>query len=431
MKGKLLSISIALFCFLPVTEVPRFQDHPPVLQTLQLNRESLHLSYQENIAELIQKINEKTILSYLQNLTKYKHRVTGTYNCEEASRYIYTIFKEMGLEVRYHNWTKDDYLFGSNIEATLRGVNPFSNEIFVICGHYDTVYSCPGADDNGIGTVSVLLAAEVMREYTFNHTIRFLTFSGEEEGLLGSLHYAEDCVRNNDNIVAALNVDMVGYTQTYEGGRKVRVFDEEFSEWLTNLTISISEVYNLDLEVVPSGSSGVSDHASFWGVGYQAIFYHEYDFNPWYHTPGDVIENMNISYATKVVKLVVATLAELAQPLTLKPPNKPEKPVGETKGKIGNKYTYKTRTRDENEDKLYYMWDWGDGTYSGWLGPYDSGEEVEAAHIWRREGNYRVKVKAKDIYNLESEWSDPLSVSIPKSQLKSLTYILRNLLKKF
>ncbi|MCD6108537.1 MAG: hypothetical protein J7J89_03585, partial [Thermoplasmata archaeon] len=59
--------------------------------------------------------------------------------------------------------------------------------------------------------------------------------------------------------------------------------------------------------------------------------------------------------------------------------------------------------------------DWGDGTNSGWLGPYNSGETVEASHSWSEKGEYSIKVKAKDINGLESEWSDPLVISMPLS----------------
>ena len=59
----------------------------------------------------------------------------------------------------------------------------------------------------------------------------------------------------------------------------------------------------------------------------------------------------------------------------------------------------------------------GDDTYSGWLGPYDSGEIIKTSHVWSVIGSFEVKVKAKDIHFLESEWSDPLSITMPKDNL--------------
>ena len=100
------------------------------------------------------------------------------------------------------------------------------------------------------------------------------------------------------------------------------------------------------------------------------------------------------------------------------PPNKPVKPSGPSSGKPSVEYTYSTSTTDPDGDQIMYMFDWGDGTTTGWLGPYDSGMTVEAKHIWPEQGSYEVKVKAKDMPHFESsEWSDPLSVSISKSRV--------------
>ena len=56
-----------------------------------------------------------------------------------------------------------------------------------------------------------------------------------------------------------------------------------------------------------------SDHYYFWEYGYDAVFYAEYNFNDYYHSDEDIIENMNITYATRFSRLILATLAEMAQ----------------------------------------------------------------------------------------------------------------------
>ncbi len=63
------------------------------------------------------------------------------------------------------------------------------------------------------------------------------------------------------------------------------------------------------------------------------------------------------------------------------------------------------------------MFDWGDDTDSGWIGPYDSGEIVNSSHIWTRRGKYDIRVKAKDILDHQSDWSDPLQISLPKNKM--------------
>ena len=95
-------------------------------------------------------------------------------------------------------------------------------------------------------------------------------------------------------------------------------------------------------------------------------------------------------------------------------PNTPKKPSGPKRGVINKTYRYSTNTTDPEGDQVYYFWDWGDGTNSGWLGPYNSGTTVTASHKWTAIGMYNVKVKAKDVYGKESDWSPALSVFILK-----------------
>ena len=96
----------------------------------------------------------------------------------------------------------------------------------------------------------------------------------------------------------------------------------------------------------------------------------------------------------------------------MNPPETPNLPEGSTDGNVGIEYEYTTNTTDPNGNKIYYLFDWDDGTDSGWVGPYDSGEMATAEHTWDEEGDYDVTVKAKDTGGggHETDWSDPLSV---------------------
>ncbi len=113
------------------------------------------------------------------------------------------------------------------------------------------------------------------------------------------------------------------------------------------------------------------------------------------------------------------------------PPNKPSRPSGPTRGFVGREYSYSTSAVDPDGDKLYYLFDWGDGNNSGWLGPYNSGEIIKANHTWREKGNYEVRVKAKDIHGVESEWSEPLPITMPKNMFAAFIEFLGQYLKIF
>lgn len=94
------------------------------------------------------------------------------------------------------------------------------------------------------------------------------------------------------------------------------------------------------------------------------------------------------------------------------PPDIPLTPVGPSIGLVGTSYDYSTQTTDPENNQIYYWFDWGDGTNSGWLGPKVSGEKITASHSWGSPNTYYVKVQAKDTNGALSGWSNPLAVDI-------------------
>ncbi len=88
---------------------------------------------------------------------------------------------------------------------------------------------------------------------------------------------------------------------------------------------------------------------------------------------------------------------------------------GLTYGKAGVEYTYNSSADDPNGDPIYYKFDWSDGSYSDWLGPYSSGAEASDSHSWGV-GIFDMKVKAKDTRDLETNWSEPLRITMSKNK---------------
>jgi len=105
------------------------------------------------------------------------------------------------------------------------------------------------------------------------------------------------------------------------------------------------------------------------------------------------------------------------------PPQVPETPSGPIKGKVGAEYKFYTSMTSQDGDEVYYMWDWGDGTFSDWIGPFNRSATVEASHTWSIRGTYAIKVKAKDAY-AESNWSNPLTAKMPRIRVINKTPFL-------
>lgn len=86
----------------------------------------------------------------------------------------------------------------------------------------------------------------------------------------------------------------------------------------------------------------------------------------------------------------------------------PEVPTidGPTWGITNVEYTFYINMTDPDGDNLYCKLDWGDGNTTDWLGPYSSGETINTSHAWSQKGTYGLRVKLKDVYSQESNWSD-------------------------
>jgi hypothetical protein len=111
-------------------------------------------------------------------------------------------------------------------------------------------------------------------------------------------------------------------------------------------------------------------------------------------------------------------------------PLKPGTPQGPASGKIRKSYDYSTSTTDLDGHNIRYGWDWdGDKKVDEWTSYKNSGATVTTSHTWYSQGNYNIYVIAEDEYGEQSEWSDPLPVSIPKTKI--LVFNFSNLIDYF
>ncbi len=94
------------------------------------------------------------------------------------------------------------------------------------------------------------------------------------------------------------------------------------------------------------------------------------------------------------------------------PPEIPQPPSGISEGQTGIEYDFSSSTTDPEGDGILYLFNWGDGTDSDWLGSFNSGDTCTASHFWADGGTYYVKVRAKDVYDHGCDWSDSVSVVI-------------------
>ncbi|MBK9374260.1 MAG: Zn-dependent exopeptidase M28 [Holophagales bacterium] len=239
-----------------------------------------------------------------------------------ATQFAYERLESFGLAPSYHAWQRGS-VAGRNVVADLPGVSRPS-EIVILCAHLDDMpYGsvAPGADDNASGSTGVLLAARILSDHRFQRTIRFVLFTGEEQGLYGSSAYAASLAAQDANVVAVLNLDMISWDgggaptlrlHTRTPGSSGYAADRAIADTF-RAAVSLY-VGNALAPVDDPDWNAASDHYSFWSRGWPALLAIEddvNDFTPHYHTTADTLATLNIPYFANFVKASVATTAHL------------------------------------------------------------------------------------------------------------------------
>lgn len=228
------------------------------------------------------------------------------------------------LEFTRMGYTPSVQVFGStgaNILAVKTGLVHPERKV-VICAHYDSMpggTTAPGADDDGSGVCAVMEAARLMADHDFENTVVFALWDEEEQGLIGSAYYTSAAVGNDEEILAAVQMDAIGYDGNGDGLMRIHTRPVANSIAIKDSALMVNTTYGLDLPIIVNNPGATySDHASFWSEGYGAILVIE-DFdndpNPHYHTASDRLEFMDLAYWQGLTKLAIGTAAAMAVPV--------------------------------------------------------------------------------------------------------------------
>jgi aminopeptidase YwaD len=359
-------------------------------------------------------INESLLLDYLTTIVNYAPRTDGTYGCKLTANYIHTQFQEEGLNTRYQNWTArgnrfHPYIYHcQNIEGALPGTDSSDDSSIIFNAHYDGVKYGPGANDDGSGTAAVLAAAYALSQFHFNRTLKFVTFAGEEIGLLGSQAYTKEAYERNDNIMLEINADMIGHDN---GSRTMRVIGTEDAGWVADIFQTMVSNYSIGLTINQGSTNRVghkmtgSDYAPFLEYGWESVSCWETAGDPNMHTAQDNLSNIDFSYLVNTTRAIAGALAYLAD-LPTTPPQ-----VRITSPRVGSLYLRDIQRRDLKNFKTIafdYLWIWAE-VYGG-SAPivkaefYDNSKLVstttQAPFKWhlntRSLGNHEIMVKVYD-----------------------------------
>ncbi len=319
-------------------DIKALPTEPIVLKAPRLAVEpKLALAYDQRVADMISQVEEGALYEEVGNLSGENFVMVGgsPYTFEtrhtesgipirKATQYVNERLTAMGLKVSYNDWSLGG-LSGRNVVGEKTG-KAKPTEIFLITCHLDDMPDsgrAPGADDNGSGCAALLTAARIMSSSTFDRTVRFVFFTGEEQGLFGSAIYATAAHSANEDIVAVYNMDMISWDA--ENGPTLRLHTRTSGNpgysadlAIANTFSDVVSTYGLSENLTPiitSDGEEASDHSSFWDKGYAAILAIEDDyddFTPYYHTPNDTLQSLNMAYFTNYAGASVGAAAHLA-----------------------------------------------------------------------------------------------------------------------
>jgi hypothetical protein len=243
----------------------------------------------------------------------------------DAGKNLATIVEGIDKDLKPRSFAFPDSV---HVEANLdiqRAVKTVNNVIayipgetgeYVIVGaHYDHLglggpYSLapsqtgtvhPGADDNASGTAGVIeLAHWYATQPKQKRGILFLSFAGEEQGLLGSAYYAGHPKLPLEQAVAMINMDMIGRIRD----AKVYVGGVGSGSTLRPLLEQVSPHYALKLDFAGAGASdGSSDHTSFQAKQVPILFFFS-GLHADYHKPSDTWDKIDAPDAARLLQLV-------------------------------------------------------------------------------------------------------------------------------
>ena len=254
-----------------------------------------------------------------------------------AADFIEKSLTEAAYKVRRQEFTADGKKC-YNLEAELIG-SKSPDKIIVIGAHYDSVYGSPGANDNGSGVAAALVLARCFAGKPTASTIRFVFFANEEPPFyktdeMGSLVYAKECKQNNENIVAMLSLETIGYYTDKPRSQKYPFPFSLFYPPVGNFLGFVSNTKNRALlkqvvglfrqncqfpsqaGAIPEFVEGInwSDHWAFWQHGYPAIMVTDTaPFRyPHYHQPFDTPDKLDYERLARVTTGLEAVLKNLA-----------------------------------------------------------------------------------------------------------------------
>lgn len=298
------------------------------LATYQLQAQSFIQAYQTRANQ----VTQTNITTLLQEFAGLGVKTTGSPANTNALDWLKTKYQSFGYAAS--DITEDSFTYGSSTSKNLiitKTGTVYPNTFVIICGHYDTIVGT-GVSDNGSGTSIILEAARILKDIPTEYSVKFIHFSGEEQGLVGSTHYVNNVVFQNNvrqlNLKVVFNIDQVGgqlgninsaiKCESDQSGQSANNAPSlAFTQQLATCTTLYSP-----LQTVMSNTYA-SDYVPFENKGDIITGFYENLRSNNEHTVNDTFANIDPAYVFNVGKAAVGALQHFAIASTTLAVNEP------------------------------------------------------------------------------------------------------------
>jgi len=283
------------------------------LFSAQLKAQELNSFYQT----LASQASHDNIVGNLTTFESFGVKEMGTAAQQNAMNWIISQYQSWGYtgieQQEVSVWGETGY----NIIVTKTGT-VYPDQFVIIDGHYDTING-PGVNDNGSGTSIILEIARILKDVPTEYSIKFIHFTAEELGLIGSYHYVQEiAVPQNLDIKLVLNIDQVGGVAGETNNTITCERDEDWpnsnnnaSDTATTQLANLMGLYsNLNIHF---SYAYASDYMPFQEEGFVITGLYETNESPYPHSPDDIFENMDPDFVFQVAKGSLGALCFFAK----------------------------------------------------------------------------------------------------------------------
>ena len=275
--------------------------------------------------------------SHVTAIASEEHNALHPEALARAADYLAAQLGDMAYTVGVQNFDGGDGPV-RNLAVEIKGATA-PEQIVIVGAHYDSASGAPGANDNGSGTAMVLELARAFSKSAPQKTLRFVLFANEEppyfgQNTMGSLVYARRSRQRQENIIAMLSLETVGYFSDEAGSQKYPGIFKPFFPGEGNFIAFIGDLKSRDLlhrsltrfrSVQNFPSEGIaafpkikgidwSDHSAFWANDYRALMVTDTAIfrYPHYHTRQDAPDKLRYDRMARLFSGVHAVVADLA-----------------------------------------------------------------------------------------------------------------------